>query len=131
MKTDRQKLVRSIAKDLSLRNDVVEDVLNRLTDIAIEDIVNNGEFSIKNFFSINSSKWKSYKLNGKEIKSHFRLKVRISRKLKELYHNFGKNSENYGLLNRNNWKDLANIDDDNDDIEDTEIINPMLFDDED
>ena len=48
----KSNLVQAISNDADVRADVVRDVLNALTDIAVEEIVNNGRFIFPSVFSI-------------------------------------------------------------------------------
>lgn len=102
----RDELIKQIAKDLYLRRDVVEDVLESFTNLMVEEIVNQGEFRIKNILTVDSAEWGSYSLDGKTIPAHSRLKVRLSSKLKKLFKKYGPGSVEHGTLTRNNWTEL-------------------------
>lgn len=105
-KTSKDEIITKLSKDLMIRRDVVEDVINKYTDVIVEEIVNKGEFHITNVLSISSSSWKGYQLDGKEIPPHYRLTVRLSKKIKSLFKAFGPYSNDHGVLTRDNWSKL-------------------------
>jgi nucleoid DNA-binding protein len=81
----KRDFITSVAKRSNLRKDVVEDVLKAVVDISIEEIVNNGEFVMKDLFSISSKEWKAYSLAGIQVPAQKRLKIRLSEKVKSFW----------------------------------------------
>lgn len=84
-KITKRDFITAVSKRSNLRKDVVEDVLQAVVDISIEEIVNNGEFVMKDLFSISSKEWKAYSLAGREVPAQKRLKIRLSEKLKSFW----------------------------------------------
>jgi hypothetical protein len=81
----KRDFITAVSKRSNLRKDVVEDVLAAIVDISIEEIVNNGEFVMKDLFSISSKDYKAYLLAGRQVPAQKRLKVRLSEKLKSFW----------------------------------------------
>lgn len=101
----RRALVREISKGTLVKPDAVEDVLDRFIDIAIEEIANKGVFSMENFFSIYPVQFKGYKLAGKEIPDHERLRVKLSKKIRDLRKlKLGELEDEDGIIGRDNWR---------------------------
>lgn len=84
-KITKRDFITAVSKRSNLRKDVVEDVLKAVVDISIEEIVNNGEFVMKDLFSISSKDYKAYSLAGTHVPAQKRLKVRLSEKLKSFW----------------------------------------------
>lgn len=84
-KMTKRDFITSVSKRTNLRRDVVEDVFDGIVDTAIEEIINTGEFTMKDLFSITSRDWKGYSLAGTEVKPQKRLSVRLSEKIKEFW----------------------------------------------
>lgn len=84
-KITKRDFITAVAKRSNLRKDVVEDVLKAVVDISIEQIVNHGEFVMKDLFSISNKEWKAYSLAGVSIPVQKRLKIRLSEKVKSLW----------------------------------------------
>ena len=100
--TEKDRLVKEIAKDLYLREDVVREVLDRFQDVAIAKIVNNGEFKYSRFFSITSKDFKSYETTHGIVPPHKRLSIKLSEGVRKL---FKMKNENI-VVNKDNWKEL-------------------------
>lgn len=81
----KRDFITAVSKRSNLRKDVVEDVLQAVVDISIEEIVNNGEFVMKDLFSISSKDYKAYSLAGTHVPAQKRLTVRFSEKLKSFW----------------------------------------------
>lgn len=81
----KRDFITAVSKRSNLRKDVVEDVLKAVVDISIEEIVNHGEFVMKDLFSISSKDYKSYSLAGTQVPAQKRLRVRLSEKLKSFW----------------------------------------------
>jgi hypothetical protein len=81
----KRDFITAVSKRSNLRRDVVEDVFAAVIDISIEEIVNNGEFVMKDLFSISSKDYKAYSLAGNHVPAQRRLKVRLSEKLKSFW----------------------------------------------
>lgn len=81
----KRDFITAVSKRSNLRRDVVEDVFDAVIDISIEEIVNNGEFVMKDLFSISSKDYKAYSLAGTHVPAQRRLKVRLSEKIKSFW----------------------------------------------
>lgn len=103
----REQLVKRIAKDLYLREDVVADVLDRFVDIAVEEIVNRGEFKLTRLFSVSSVAYKGYESGKGYVAPHERLKVRLSHGVSRLFQlrqkAYGGSTE---VIDRDNWREI-------------------------
>lgn len=103
----RDKLVKQIARDLYLREDVVADVLDRFVDVAIEEIVNTGEFKLTRFLSVSSVDYKGYESGKGYVEPHQRLKIRLSHGISRLFQlrqkRFGGSTE---AITRDNWREV-------------------------
>lgn len=111
MRSEREILIKKISKKMMLREDVVEDVVEEFVNEMIAETILNGEFSIKNFFTIKSYKWSGYSQSHREtpVDDHYRLKVKISENLRLLFKFFGPNSDNPNIVNSDNWEKLLKI----------------------
>lgn len=85
--TTKRELISKVSQHTKLNNAAVELVIEGLIDVAVEEIVNKGEFSIIELFSVTSKDWnKSYSINGNEkVPSRPRLIVKLSRRLRHLW----------------------------------------------
>lgn len=81
----KRDFITAVSKRSNLRKDVVEDVLKAVVDISIEQIVNHGEFVMKDLFSISNKEWKAYSLAGTRVPAQKRLKIRLSEKVKSFW----------------------------------------------
>lgn len=82
----KREFISEVSKRSKLRKDVVEDVFEAITDLMTEEIINKGEFVMKDLFSITNKSWKAYSPHpGIEIKSQNRLSVKLSEKLKKFW----------------------------------------------
>jgi hypothetical protein len=81
----KRDFITEVSKRSNLRKDVVEDVFKAVVDISIEQIVNHGDFSIKDLFSISSKDYKAYSLAGNHVPAQRRLVVRLSEKIKSFW----------------------------------------------
>lgn len=127
----KKDMVEEIAKDTFLSRNVVEDVINRYTDILIDEIVNEGNVKIPRLFSVTSRVWKSnLQAQGKPRR---RLTVRMNRRLRELFKRFGPDSNLFGYLNKDNWRLLqeSKVSDLPKEENNQKIYNPILDDDDD
>lgn len=84
-KMNKREFITEVSKRTNLRRDVVEDVFKGITDLAIEEIVNTGEFALKDVFSVTSRDWKGYSLAGIEVKPQKRLSIRLSERIKSFW----------------------------------------------
>lgn len=124
----REKIVRQIAQDLYLREDVVDEVLERWTDIAVEEIVNTGEFRFYRLFHVTSMKYKAYEGGMGHVPAHWRLKIKLSEGVRRLFKmRFSKFSGEDGHITRDNWRDYldAGIEEDKTSKK-TALHNPLL-----
>lgn len=101
----KKDIVNEISKDTLIKPDVVLDVINSLIDIAIEEIVNYGEFQLRNLFTITSYKRSAYDTQighvpaGETLSLKVSKKVRFLRKIKLTLLN-----NESGIIGRDNWK---------------------------
>lgn len=103
----KEIIVRQIAKDLYLREDVVEEVLDRFVDIAIEEIVNKGEFRVHRLLSVSVSDYKAYRAGKGDVPAHQRLRVRLSDGIHSLFKlRMGKFNGDTSTITRDNWRDF-------------------------
>lgn len=100
----KSDLVQAISNDADVRADVVRDVLNALTDIAVEEIVNNGRFIFPSVFSIRPYASTGYTNKFGEIPPHRRIRGRLSPGLLDLFR-YSEDNEDF-IVTRNNWRDL-------------------------
>lgn len=98
----KELIVRQIAKDLYLREDVVEEVLDRFVDIAVEEIVAKGEFKVHRLLSVSTTDYKGYQAGKGAVPAHKRLRIRLSEGVHRL---FKLTQANPSLeVTRDNWK---------------------------
>ena len=110
----RQELVEEISKETLIRPEVVSEVLNSLTDIAIETILKDGEFNLMNLFKVKSYEVKKVYIpsNPKHPnpsqdigKAQKRLKSSLSENIRRLFRIQNKHfPDQPGLINRDTWK---------------------------
>lgn len=103
----KRQIISEVSKHTNIRKDAVELILDGFTDIAVEEIVNKGEFRYNDLFTITSKDWnKSYTINGgNEVGQQSRLIIKLSAKIRELwklrFNHFDGSSK---VINRNNWR---------------------------
>lgn len=106
-KGTRAWLVREIAKDLRMRPEVVDLVLKRFQDIAVECLVNDDKFVLDGLFSVSSSEHEGrLSPSGEPLPRQKRLSVRLSENIRKLYrlqHDVFLDKE--GIVNRDSWRD--------------------------
>lgn len=104
-RTPRRELISKISKHTDIRADVVEEVLQGFLDVAVEEIVNKGEFGVRDLFSVSSHEWSEYSIGDKKIDSHDRLKIRVSTKIRNLW-KLRNSSEEYRdkYITKDNWR---------------------------
>lgn len=103
----RQWLVREIAQDLRLRPEVVDLVLKRFQDIAVESMVNDDKFVLDGLFTVNANDHESrIGPDGKKLPPQRRLSVKLSTNIRKLYRlQHDKFSDKPGIINRDTWRD--------------------------
>lgn len=113
-KTNHTELVKEIAKETSLRTEVVEEVLAALTNITVEKVVNGEPYSFLNLFSVSYNEIKNLKVPGTpgsttstvEYLGKKSLRARLSKNLRTLY---SLQAETFPhqpyLVNRDSWRD--------------------------
>lgn len=103
----RQDLIREIASDLRIREEVVDLVLKRFQDVAMERLVNHESFPIDGLFSVTGSDQKSrLGPNGETLPSQRRLTVKLSTNVRSLYRlQHDVFSDKPGLVNKDTWRD--------------------------
>ena len=103
----KEFIVRQISKDLYLREDIVEEVLDRFVDIAVDEIVNTGEFRIHRLLSVSTADYKAYQAGKGTVPAHKRLKIRLSDGVNRLFkHRMNKLDGAVGVINRDTWRDF-------------------------
>lgn len=109
-----KKLVRKIAKHANVREDIVSRILLAFRDVAVEEIINTGNFYFRNFFRISSYKRKGNKTLDSEgntiiqIPDHRILKPRLSRRIRELFQMVDRpKEEDKGIkVTKDNWIEI-------------------------
>ncbi|TXG75822.1 hypothetical protein E6Q11_06510 [Candidatus Dojkabacteria bacterium] len=104
MTLKKERLVKQIAKDLFLREDVVEEVIDRFIDISVAEIANTGEFRLHQFFNVSSVKYKGFVAGKGVVPDHFRLKVKLSSGLNTLFKL--KSRGEIDLVTPDNWREI-------------------------
>lgn len=107
-KLTRRELIAKISQHTNIRKDAVEQVVDGLIDVAVEEIVNDGEFNIIELFSITSKDWnKSYSINNsKEVPSRPRLIIKLSRRVRDLWKmRIDMFKGEKGVITKDNWRD--------------------------
>lgn len=118
MTLKKERLVKQIAKDLFLREDVVEEVIDRFIDVSVAEIVNTGEFRLHKFFTINKVKYKGFVAGKGTVPEHFRLRVRLSGGLNTLFKLRSRGDipdvtpDNWKSVLKDSTNSMKNIDDD-------------------
>lgn len=84
-KMTNREFMAEVSKRTNLRRDIVEDVFQSAVDIAIEQIVNTGEFTMKDLFTVTSKNYKGYSLAGTEVPPQKRLAIRLSARIKSFW----------------------------------------------
>ena len=100
----KELLVRRIAKDLFLREDVVEEVLDRFMDLAVEEIVTEGEFKLHRLFSVGSVAYKAYEAGKGTVPAHRRLRIRLSEGVQYLFK--ARQANPNLVVTADNWRQL-------------------------
>lgn len=105
---NREDLIKEISYETLVRESVVEEVLEKFVDIAVEQIVNEGSFSLRGLFSINEYETKGGKIvpgQSKPLEARKTLRVKLSTNIKNLYTlQQGRFSDKPFFINRDNWK---------------------------
>lgn len=113
-KTSQTALAKEIAKETSLRVEVVEEVLAALTNITVEKIVNGEPYSFLNLFSVSFHETKNLKVPhspvsntpGREYPVKKSLRARLSKNLRVLYSLQAETFPHHPyLVNRDSWRD--------------------------
>lgn len=100
----KDHMVKQIAKDLYLQEEVVEAVLERFIDHSVEEIVNKGEFKVHRLLSISTVAYRGYKAGKGEVPDHNRLKIRLSEGIHRLFKM--RESDPNLEVTRDNWRGL-------------------------
>lgn len=109
-KLTRRELISKISQHTNIRKDAVEEVVNGLVDVAVEEIINDGEFNIIELFSITSKDWKkSYSINGEtEVPNRPRLIIKLSRRVRDLWKmRIDVLKGEKGVITKDNWRDAS------------------------
>lgn len=125
-KMTKRDLITTVSKRTNLRRDVVEDVLEGIVDTAIEEIVNTGEFTLKDLFSVTFRNWKGYSLAGTNIKPQKRLSVRLSGKIKRLWKLKNEKYSTTGYLSREQLEKALRFDSESSSKKDSQVITPNI-----
>lgn len=100
------ELIDEISRHCDVRIDVVREVMDAFVDVAVEQIVNNGKFTVPRLFRVKRflhSGSDSQALGLKEVPERYRLSVSLSGTLR----NIAKRAQDYPdlVIDRNNWRD--------------------------
>lgn len=104
----RRELISKISQHTNIRKDAVEQVIDGLIDVAVEEIVNDGEFNLIELFSVTSKEWKkSYSINNsKDVPSRPRLIIKISRRVRDLWKlRIDMFNGEKGVITKDNWRE--------------------------
>lgn len=107
----KDDLIRTISAESHVRRDVVALVLEKLTDIAIEEIANKGTFRLENLFTVTEHEVKNLVVpkgrgvTGGVIPSTTRLSTKLSNTVRKLYKLQKEFPASPGLVNRDSWRD--------------------------
>lgn len=104
----KRELAKNISHHTDIRLDVVEIILNGAIDVIMEEIVNEGEFEIKQLFTVSNAEWGSYTINGtQKVPKHFRLKIALNRAVKTLWKTrHSRFNGEKGHITKDNWRDI-------------------------
>lgn len=114
VKFSKKSLVSEIADDLNIRVEVVEAILERFTDIAIEKIVNDEGFTLMNVFSVNPHdegklvipESSNGEVPSQVVEGRKKIHSRLSRNVRALYRlQNDKFPDKPNIVNRDNWRD--------------------------
>jgi hypothetical protein len=87
--------------------DVVEDVLSALSDAMVEELVNTGSFTLRDFITVTSHSWSGYKLGDREVAPTARLKVRLGKTIRDMWAVAQKElAEEKDVVTHANWRDI-------------------------
>lgn len=107
----KDELIRTIASESQVRREVVALVLEKLTDVAIEEIVNKGSFRLENLFTVTEHEVKNLVVPkgkgspGGVIPATTRLSTKLSITVRKLYKLQKEFPASPGIVNRDSWRD--------------------------
>lgn len=107
MTTRKEDLFRDIAADLGVHPATVDRVVHRFLDIAVESMVNEGEFPLQGIVLVKESDYSpSPGPNGETLPPQKRISVRLSRNIRNLYRlQHDSFSNKPYIINRDTWRD--------------------------
>lgn len=100
---DKKKIVSEIAEDLYLKDAVVEAVIDRFIDIAVEEVVQKGSFRIPFFLTVSTTEYRGFQAGKGDVPPQKRLKVSISDGVRKLFHH-QQSGATGATVTRDNWK---------------------------
>lgn len=104
----KRELIKKISQHTDIRADVVAIILDGFIDVVIEEIVNEGEFGLRQLFEVSSAEWGSYSINSKhKVAKHRRLKISLSHAVRELWKaRFSEFNGEKGHITKDNWQEV-------------------------
>ena len=104
----KRELIKKISQHTDIRADVVAIILDGFIDVVIEEIVNEGDFGLRQLFEVSSAEWGSYSINSKhKVAKHTRLKISLSYAVRELWKaRFSEFNGEKGHITKDNWRDI-------------------------
>ena len=103
----KRDFIKRVSHHTNIRADVVEIILEGIIDVAIEEIVNSGEFNLRQLLEVSSAEWGGYSIGDQEVKSHRRLKITLSSSVRELWKaRFSDFGGSIGKITKDNWRDI-------------------------
>lgn len=138
MSITRRKLASRISIETDIRQDIVEQVLEGLTKVATEEIVETGDFKMSGLFTITTTEWKrGYVVGGHNVAPHKRLIIKLSTRIRQLWKqrdneipNTNKTINKNRPIFVNNEKDVSNTVPDNN-ASNNDLLDEFLNDDDD
>lgn len=79
-----KSVVREIATRTQIRRDIVQEVIESLTEVATEEIVNKGSFNFNKLFTVSSFKVSDVNAGLGKSPAHEKLSIRLSNTIKVL-----------------------------------------------
>lgn len=108
-KPNRKKrdFIKRVSHHTNIRADVVEMILDGIVDVAIEDIVNTGEFGLRQLFDVSAAEWGGYNIGDQKVNSHLRLKITLSSTVRDLWKaRFSDFGGAVGRITKDNWREV-------------------------
>lgn len=102
----KSSIVKEVAEDLGIKEELVHRILERFIDIMIEYIVNDPhEFDIKNVVSFSVTQTNVKDLKSGEIVPTLRISAKLAKTVRNLFHfQHGEMEDHPYFVNRDNWR---------------------------